>query len=121
MGPRLHRSLAAAVLICAALAPTSAASAADSVQAPDDCAAEMVCFYTQPNYQGRRFDYHNPEFATCGYVETIHVGEPTRSVWNNDDTDWDFFASRHGCWPHAGSWNVRSGQGQASMEAWFWK
>ncbi|WAL99095.1 peptidase inhibitor family I36 protein [Streptomyces sp. Je 1-369] len=101
-----------------AAAPTPTTAAA----APRDCAPDLVCFYTEPNYRGRRFDYHDPQWHTCHLVETIQPGhiKATRSVWNNDDQGWTFYNSSGGCWGNNENWTVRPGRGQANMEAYFW-
>ncbi|MFF8382770.1 peptidase inhibitor family I36 protein [Streptomyces kanasensis] len=102
----------------------AAAPAPVAAKAPHDCGPELVCFYTEPNYQGRRFDYHDPRWHTCHLVETVQGSEnivkPTRSVWNNDDQDWRFYGSGGGCWGTSENWTVRSGEGRANMEAWYW-
>ncbi|MGW7102756.1 peptidase inhibitor family I36 protein [Streptomyces sp. NPDC054838] len=106
-------------------APASVAAtpAPVAARAPHDCGRELVCFYTEPNYQGRRFDYHDPQWHTCHLVETIQRGfvAATRSVWNNDDQDWTFYGRGGGCWGTSENWNVQPGQGQADMQAYYWR
>ncbi|WP_409234392.1 peptidase inhibitor family I36 protein [Streptomyces sp. PA5.6] len=104
------------------VAPTAQATAPTPTAAPRDCGPDLVCFYTEPNYKGRRFDYHDPRWHTCHLVETVQPGhvKTTRSVWNNDDQDWTFYAGGGGCWKTSEHWNVQPGRGQATMDALFW-
>ncbi|MGP3989309.1 peptidase inhibitor family I36 protein [Streptomyces sp. 3N207] len=120
----LHRFLigaaAAALLITQpVLTPTTAtALEADpgtaEQQAPTDCPADTVCFYSEPNYQGQRSDYYNPRWRYCGVTPIT----PSKSVWNNDDQTWAFFDSGWGC--YGTRWEAGPGQGVPEMDAVHW-
>lgn len=85
--------LVPAALSAVALAGTLSLPAAASAHAPakpsSHCPEGYVCFWTGPHYSGTIHVYDPVSY----YCDTVPAA-PARTVFNNDDKTWSFYADQ---------------------------
>ncbi|TDD95824.1 peptidase inhibitor family I36 protein [Actinomadura rubrisoli] len=74
--------IAAGSLVLGPAAPAGAAAVPSH-----RCPQGYVCFWTEPNFQGKMTVYQNPVSHSCGKTEA----QPARTIFNNDDEAWSFY------------------------------